>query len=130
VASVQAQTWPDWEMVVVDDGSTDGTRDLLREVAGRDARLRLVEQPPAGVAAAANVGMAAARGEFIARMDADDVAHPERLAAQVEFLTAPQNAGIGVVGSLVEFGGDRTASAGYALHVDWTNGLFTRSRLP
>lgn len=129
IASVQAQTLADWELVVVDDGSTDGTRERLRGIAARDPRLRLVEQPALGVAAAANAGMAAARGEFIARMDADDVAQPARLAAQVEFLAAPENAEIGVVGSLVEFGGDRVASAGYALHVDWTNALLTPEQI-
>ena len=125
VASVRAQTFSDLELIVVDDGSTDGTRERLRTIARDEPRLTLIEQPPAGVAAAANAGVAAARGELVARMDADDESHPERLAAQVEFLRAPENLAIGVVGSLVDFGGDRGASAGYALHVDWTNALVT-----
>ena len=125
VASVRAQAFSDWELVAIDDGSTDGTREILRALARDEKRMRVIEQPPAGVAAAANAGATAARGEFIARMDADDESHAERLAAQVEFLCAPKNRPIGVVGSLVEFGGDRTASAGYALHVDWTNALVT-----
>lgn len=125
IASVRAQTFSDWEMIVVDDGSTDGTREILRAFARDESRLRLLEQPPSGVATAANAGVAAARGTFIARMDADDESHPERLAVQRAFLSAPENRDVGVVGSLVEFGGDRTASAGYALHVDWTNSLVT-----
>ena len=125
IGSVRAQTQADWELVVVDDGSSDGTRKIVRELARTEARMRLIEQATAGVAAAANAGAAEARGEFIARMDADDVSHPERLAAQVAFLTARENRDIGVVGSLVEFGGDRAVSAGYALHVDWTNLLVT-----
>ena len=125
VASVRAQTFSDWEMIAVDDGSTDGTRELLRTMARSESRIKVVEQVGGGVVAAANAGAAAARGPLIARMDADDVAHPERLAAQVEFLARPENRDVGVVGSGVEFGGDRRASAGYSLHVDWTNSLIT-----
>ena len=125
VASVRAQTLPDWELIAVDDGSTDGTRDVLRELARAEPRMKIIEQAHAGVAHAANAGTAAAQGRFFARMDADDESRPERLAAQVEFLSAPENRDVGVVGSLVAFGGDRVASAGYALHVDWTNSLLT-----
>ena len=123
VASIRAQTLREWELIVIEDGSTDGTREIVRGLAREDPRITVREQPQAGVAAAANAGAAAARGEFIARMDADDESHPERLAAQVAFLTDPANRAIGVVGSRVAFGGDRAASAGYALHVDWVNAL-------
>ena len=129
IASVQAQTLLDWELVVVDDGSTDGTSALVRELVRGDPRLRLVGHAHTGVAGAANAGMAGVRGRFIARMDADDVSHPERLAAQAAFLAAPENRTVGVVGSLVDYGGDRTAQTGYALHVDWTNTLVTAGEI-
>ncbi len=127
VASIRAQTWADWELVVVEDGSTDGTREMLRAAAREEKRLVLVEREHGGVVAAANAGIAVARGEFVARMDADDVAAPGRLAAQVGLLE--RDATLGVVSGRVEFGGDRTARAGYALHVDWLNGLTTSEEI-
>jgi len=125
IGSIRAQTLADWELIVVDDGSGDGTAAVLRDLARADPRLRMITQGPQGVAAAFNAGIAVARGELIARMDADDEAHPERLAEQVAFLAAPGNRDIGVVGSLVAFGGDRVKGEGYARHVDWLNTVVT-----
>lgn len=121
VESIRAQTLGDWELLVVDDGSADGTRAVLDEFARRDARVRVIGRPHEGLVAALTAGLGMVRGEFVARMDADDVSHPERLAAQIEFLRA--RPGLGLTSCLVEFGGDRAASAGYALHVDWINSL-------
>jgi glycosyltransferase involved in cell wall biosynthesis len=111
--------------LVVDDGSVDGTGELVRTAGASDPRLRLIQQSHGGIVAALQAGLAAARGEFIARMDADDTMHPERLAAQVAWLDQPEQQSIGLVGCLVEFGGDRAASGGYALHVDWMNSIVT-----
>ncbi|MEY4941391.1 MAG: hypothetical protein RIQ93_3126 [Verrucomicrobiota bacterium] len=123
VESIRAQTWRDWELVVVNDGSTDATAARLDACAREDARVRIVTRPHAGVANAANAGLAAAGGPLIARMDADDVAHPERLARQIALLEG--DATLGVASCRVEFGGDRAARTGYALHVDWLNSLVT-----
>lgn len=121
VASVRAQTLPEWELIVVDDGSSDATPVQLAALARQDPRVRMVATPHQGIVAALNTGLAQARSPLIVRMDVDDEAHPERLAAQVEFLA--HNPDLGVAGCLVEYGGDRRAQAGYARHVDWLNTL-------
>ncbi len=129
LASIGAQTFRDWELIVVDDGSVDGTAEVLGEFGRAEPRLRVIRQQPKGVAAAFNAGIEAARGDCIARMDADDESRPDRLAEQIAFLDAPANRATGVVGSLVEFGGDRTKGEGYARHVDWLNSLVTSEEI-
>lgn len=125
VESLRAQTFPAWELVLLDDGSTDETLRIAETLQREDPRVRVLPRRQEGIVAALNAGLAAARAPLIARMDVDDEAHPERLAAQTAFLAAPEHTSIGLVGCQVAFGGDRTASAGYALHVDWTNALVT-----
>jgi glycosyltransferase involved in cell wall biosynthesis len=86
--SVLAQTLRDFEIVAVDDGSTDGSGKILEEYASRDARVRLMRQKNAGHAAARNAAAAVARGRYIAMHDADDVFHPDRLEKQAAALDA------------------------------------------
>lgn len=97
---ILGQTFTDFEFLIVDDGSSDGSWDCLQDRAGRDNRIRLLRnQTNQGLIRALNRGLDEARGSLIARQDADDVSLPQRLQRQVEFLTA--HPGVAVVGSSV-----------------------------
>ena len=85
IESILAQTWRDFELLVIDDGSTDGTAATLRAI--QDPRLRVLTNPEnLGLTRSLNRGLAEARGEFVARQDADDLSAPDRLEKQVSFL--------------------------------------------
>ncbi|MCC5953291.1 MAG: glycosyltransferase [Acidimicrobiia bacterium] len=90
IASVQAQTFVDWELLLVDDGSTAAhIGDVLTAAAASDARIKVLRRPAnGGIVAASNDGLNAARGEFVAMLDHDDTLHPEALAA-VAAVVAP-----------------------------------------
>jgi len=84
--SILAQTCGGFELIVVDDGSSDGSQQILRCYARLDTRFRLVVRPRKGIVSALNEGIALAKGEFLARMDADDISLPRRFERQVSWL--------------------------------------------
>jgi hypothetical protein len=99
IGSILAQTFADFEFVIVDDGSTDATPEVLRRYSATDARLRVQPQAKSGLVASLNHGCRVARAAYIARMDADDIAFHDRLARQVDFLE--RHPAVAVVGSAV-----------------------------
>jgi glycosyltransferase involved in cell wall biosynthesis len=108
VDSIVAQTLRDWKLVVVDDGSTDGSLDYLRGLD--DSRIHVISQANQGLGLALNTGLAASDAPLVARMDADDIAHPTRLAEQVAFLRCHPD--VGLLGTQIErLGARRIGSA-------------------
>jgi glycosyltransferase involved in cell wall biosynthesis len=86
VESVLQQTWPDFELLIVDDGSTDGTLDVARTAARGDSRVKSLSSRHGGPAVARNVGLEHANGRFLALLDSDDVWEPQYLASQLSLL--------------------------------------------
>jgi len=123
VASILGQSLETLELVAVDDGSTDETLPRLHAWAGRDRRVRLLARRHEGIIASLNAGLAACRAPAIARMDADDRSHPDRLARQLGFLE--ENEDIAVVGCLVEGYPPGEVREGFRIYLEWLNGLRT-----
>ena len=121
VRSVLTSRRVELELVCVDDGSSDGTAGLLAKLERSDARVRVVRTPPDGIVSALNRGLSVARAPIVARMDADDEMHPERLVLQLEKLARePQTA---LVGTLVESFRAGGLAEGYRIYTDWVNHL-------
>lgn len=97
VRSILGQTWADFEFIIVDDGSTDGTLPILRSFEQQDRRVRVIAAGHSGLVAALRIGVDAAVGRYIARMDADDIAYPDRLERQVRALE--DDASVAAIGS-------------------------------
>lgn len=123
VASIQRQTLPAWELLLLDDGSEDETARLAETFARTDPRIRAFRFPHRGIAHTLNEGLVRARGLFVARMDADDVSHPLRLSLQEEFLE--RNPSISVVGSLVRLFPRAQVPQGMLEYERWVNALVT-----
>jgi glycosyltransferase involved in cell wall biosynthesis len=121
--SLARQTLADFELIAVDDGSTDGTLEILQDWAVGDRRLNLISQDHGGIVKALNVGLEACRAVYIARMDADDLAHPERLARQVAFLE--QHPETALVGCRVRGYPPENVRGGFSIYLEWQNSLLT-----
>lgn len=124
--SLAAQTLTDWELVAVDDGSTDGTAGILAQAAQRDPRIRVLKCGH-GLVPALNLGLAECRAPLVARMDGDDVSHPARLAAQVAYL-APR-AGVGLVACSFRHFPRHRVGMGMAGYEKWQNKLSTHEAI-
>jgi glycosyltransferase involved in cell wall biosynthesis len=121
IASLRAQTFTDWELVAVDDHSTDRTSAILATAAATDGRVRVLCPPLQGLVPALNAGLALCRAPLVARMDGDDVCHPERLARQTAFMAAHPS--IGLVASNFRHFPRRHLKVGMLAYEEWQNSL-------
>lgn len=123
MASILEQTLSDMEVVVSDDGSTDDTPARLDAWVARDPRVRVLRREHRGVIEALNAGLAACQAPLIARMDADDWSHPERLTKQTAYIEAHPD--LAVVGCLVEGYPSDQVREGFRIYMEWLNSLVT-----
>lgn len=125
IESILNQTFKNFELILINDGSDDHPIDILSKYD--DPRIKTIHLPTSGIVFSLNQGINISRGQFIARMDADDYAYPDRLELQRQFLK--ENREIGVVSGTVTYSGDRNKKMGYALYVDWINSLKTSDQI-
>jgi glycosyltransferase involved in cell wall biosynthesis len=123
IESLLRQTLMDFEIIAINDGSADTTLAKLKAWAAVDSRIRMLSQPHGGVIAASNIGLAACTAPYIARMDADDRADPERLDQQAAYLDAHPE--VAAVSSLVKAFPDEDVREGYSIYIQWLNSLVT-----
>lgn len=106
VESILQQTFSDFELVAVDDGSTDSSKLILDDLKRRDPRVHVISRPNTGIVGALNDGLAVARGEFLARMDGDDIALPTRFSDQIAYMTQhPECVGLGTAVQIIDAAG-------------------------
>ncbi|MEW6648004.1 MAG: glycosyltransferase [Pseudomonadota bacterium] len=117
--SIRAQTLTQFELIAVDDGSSDASAEIVRRHAQEDARIRLLQPGRQGVVGAMNSALAAARSTIVARMDADDVMAPERLERQYELLCAQPH--LAAVGSQVRLFPEEQIQGGFHEYIRWQN---------
>ena len=123
IGSIVDQAFSDWELLLIDNNADEIARRIAAQRVASDPRIRLLQEPRQGIAFALNRGLEMARGELIARMDADDVSDPRRLARQVAFLH--ENPGAGAVATQSTFRPALPRNTGYRLFVQWQNAILS-----
>jgi glycosyltransferase involved in cell wall biosynthesis len=125
--SLERQSWRDFEVVAVDDGSTDGTPGILSDWCADDPDRRVLTTGGIGLIGALNLGLADCRGRWVARMDADDRSHPRRLERQIALVGADRT--IDVVSCRVRHFPDESVAVGFRIYEEWLNGLVRHEQI-
>lgn len=126
VNSILNQTFTDFELIIVDDGSTDSTRIITASLERKDTRVRVFRTEAKGVVKASNFGIEKAKGRWIARLDADDIALNDRLLKQLEYA---ENNNLDLIGSKAEIISDDDIGDGFKAYFAWTNGLLSHEEI-
>jgi glycosyltransferase involved in cell wall biosynthesis len=121
IQSIHEQDFEDFECFLVDNNSSDGSKEVAEDWTRKDRRFFLIHEARQGVMFASNRGAQMSRGDYLARMDSDDRAYPQRLTLQVAFLD--QNPDYGAVAGRVRHVGDPLLTEGFRRFVDWSNSL-------
>ena len=121
--SLAHQTLTDFEIIAIDDGSSDDTLQILHDWAARDNRLQVLTKHHTGIIDTLNNGLRACGAEYIARMDADDRSYPERLAEQVAFLNS--NPDVGLVSCQAAGFPEGKVGEGFRIYLEWLNALIS-----
>ncbi len=123
IESIVKQSFREWQLLLISNNSNMEGLEMASKWSRSDSRIRLTEESRQGIASALNTGLEQCSTPYIARMDADDIAHPDRLQRQVSFLESHPD--IDVVSSQTAFHSNIPGSDGYSLFVDWQNGIIT-----
>ena len=123
IGSIAQQSLTGWELLLIDNASSDSSSHIAHKWTQRDPRIRVVREPTVGIAHALNTGLAQAHAPLIARMDADDISHPQRLERQVAFMS--EHPDIGVLGTRTTFASTVEKSSGMQWFVQWQNAIST-----
>jgi glycosyltransferase involved in cell wall biosynthesis len=119
IESILSQTFQDYELLLIDNNSSDKSSSITQNFVEKDSRVQLLQEKKTGVAHAMNCGLKNSRGQFVARMDADDISLLHRLEKQVKYLKA--NPGIGLVGCEVKYIAHEKNTTGFKRFVNWVN---------
>ncbi len=123
IDSIYKQTFQNFECILINNNSSDGSVAIANKWCEADSRFKLINEEIQGVMFASNAGLKIAKGNFIARMDADDFSFPERLALQYQFLS--NNLQYGAVSGMVEYVSHNNKTEGFERYVDWVNSVVT-----
>jgi len=127
LASILGQTFADFELLAVDDGSTDTSAQFVRDQVRADSRIRPLRSRGKGLVAALNTGLEQARGEIVARMDADDIMLPDRLRAHMEHFASDHE--LALSATQVRFFPEDALRAGFREYLRWQNGVQTHDHV-
>jgi glycosyltransferase involved in cell wall biosynthesis len=125
--SLKIQTLLDFEVIIVNDGSTDHTCEIIKKWAAEDPRFKPITQEHSGIVVALNTGLSLCTADYVARMDADDRCHPERFARQITYLK--DNPQVAVVGCLVQGFPQAQVREGFRIYIEWLNSLVENEQI-